>query len=219
MRIGDRDLSRETGLAYLRSYAASYPGTIRIYDLAGDPDGCPGPGSAGEPANEVTLADIGRLVVIGARLAPGDVAKLLDVDAAKAFEDVSANAQLEDCEPGNELYSAATVLYDMYRFTQGSNIGRAKRSKLLHMKRPRLVPIFDKRVAYNYRGRLKSYAKTMNRRDASWEVVREDLCNGAADFTWLVEQLASDSDPGVQRLGRLTTLRLLDILAWTAAET
>jgi hypothetical protein len=218
MRIGDQ-LSRDTALACLRSYAENYPQTIRFYDLAGDPDGRPGPGGGGDPVNKVTLADIGRLVAIGAKLAPEDVAKLLNVDASREFEAVPATAELEHCSPGSELHAAATALYDSYRFEAGSNIGRAKRSKLLHMKRPMLVPIFDTRVAAIYRSRVQRRPKTLSRNDASWEAVREDLCDGAEDFGWLVGRLSADSDPGVRRLGRLTNLRLLDILAWTAAGT
>ena len=37
---------------------------------------------------------------------------------------------------GSDLYKAATALYEKYRLIRGSNIGRAKRSKLLHLKRP-----------------------------------------------------------------------------------
>jgi hypothetical protein len=218
MRIGDSDLSRQTGLAYLRTYAANYPETIRFYDLAGDHYGRPGPGGGGEPVNQVTLADIARLVAINAKPGPGDVAKLMDVDAAKALAGVPPTARLEQCVPGSELHGAATVLYEMYRFPPGSSIERAKRSKLLHIKRPWLVPISDSRIATIYDSRVRLSAKTLGRDAASWEVIREDLRDGAADFAWLVEQLLADGDPGIRRLGRLTSLRLLDIVAWTAAS-
>jgi hypothetical protein len=106
----------------------------------------------------------------------------------------------------------------MYRFPPGSSIERAKRSKLLHIKRPWLVPISDSRIATIYDSRVRLSAKALGRDAASWEVIREDLRDGAADFAWLVEQLLADGDPGIRRLGRLTSLRLLDIVAWTAAS-
>ncbi len=59
---------------------------------------------------------------------------------AAEFAAVPATARLEDCTPGTLVYQAATALYDKYRL---SNIGPAKRSKLLHLKRPWLVPIAD----------------------------------------------------------------------------
>jgi len=218
MRIADRELSRQTGLARLRRYASKYPDTIRFYDLAGDPDASPGPYGAAEPVNEVTLADMGRLVVIDANLRADDVGKLMDVRPAQAFEAVAPTARLEQCPPGSELYAAATVLYEKYRFKHGSNIGRAKRSKLLHIKRPWLVPILDDQVWHMYRSRAQHYAKISGQDDGSWEAVREDLCEGADDLESLAAQLSADGDPDVRRLGRLTTLRLLDILAWTAAS-
>jgi Family of unknown function (DUF6308) len=218
MRIADRELSRATGLARLRRYAKKYPDTIRFYDLAGDPDASPGPGGAAEPVNEVTLADMGRLVVINAELRADDVGKLMDVRPAQAFEAVAPTAQLEECSHGSELYAAATVLYEKYRFKHGSNIGRAKRSKLLHIKRPWLVPILDEQVWHMYRSRAQHYAKIRDQYDGSWEVVREDLCDGTDDLAWLAAQLSADDDPQVRRLGRLTKLRLLDILAWIAAS-
>jgi hypothetical protein len=218
MRIGDRELSRDTGLARLLNYARNYPDTIRFYDLAGDPDGSPGASGGAEPVNEVTLADIGRMVVIDAELRAEDVGKLLHVDAAEAFEAVPPAARLEQCVPGSDLYTAATVLFEKYQFRRGRNIGPAKRSKLLHIKRPWLVPILDERVWHMYRSRAQRCAKILGQDDGSWEVVREDLCDGADDLAWLARQLSSDDDPDVRRLARLTTLRLLDILAWTSAS-
>jgi hypothetical protein len=54
-------------------------------------------------------------------------------DAAGEFATVPATARLEDCPPGSLLHQAATALYDEYRL---SNIGPAKRSKLLHSNDP-----------------------------------------------------------------------------------
>ena len=60
----------------------------------------------------------------------------MDIDAATEFAAVPATARLEHCKAGSDLYKAATALYEKYRLIRGSNIGRAKRSKLLHLKRP-----------------------------------------------------------------------------------
>jgi hypothetical protein len=214
MRIGDTEVSRDAGLAQLRAYATEHHQTVQYYDLGGDLAGRPGPGGGSDPVNEVTLADLARLVVVGARLASGDVGKLMEADAAAAFADVPVNARLEDCEPGTDLHTSATVLYDCFR---ADGIWRAKRSKLLHIKRPWLVPIADSRVEVIYRKRVQRSAGALGKDDAAWEVIREDLRDGAEDLAWMAGQLASDGDPAVQRLGRLTALRLLDILAWTAA--
>lgn len=74
MQVGDRDVALDQAFELLQAYAVEYADTVRFYDLAGDPDGQPGPGGAADPVDAVTLSDIGRLVVINAGLSTGDVA-------------------------------------------------------------------------------------------------------------------------------------------------
>lgn len=204
VHIGDHELSPDQARDILRDYARRYDGTVLWYDLAGDEHGHPGPGGAAEPLNAVTLADIGRLVIINAGLRAEDVAQLLDAGLAKEFSAVSPAARLEECEPGGSLYSAATLLYDLFRLP---GIGGVKRSKLLHLKRPWLIPIYDTHVHRIY--------KTWAADGGWWEAARRDLVDGAKDFAWLSASLSDDDDVLVRRAGKLTELRLLDILAWT----
>jgi hypothetical protein len=142
----------------------------------------------------------------------------MDIDAAAAFAAVPATARLEECEPGSELYQAATTLYEKYRLFKGSNIGPAKRSKLLHLKRPWLVPIADTRTTSVYRRRADDWAARLGTASGHWEAVREDLTAAASDLEWLTQRLRDHRAPEVQRLSRLTSLRLLDILAWTISD-
>ena len=79
--------------------------------------------------------------------------------------------------PGTSLYRAATAPYDKYRLT---NIGQAKRSKLLHLKRPWLVPIADTRVTAAYRDRSGAWAEELGIASGHWEAAREDLIAAAA---------------------------------------
>ncbi len=218
MRLGDDGRSRDEALGLLQSYAVTYPATVLFYDLAGDPDGRPGPGGAAEPVDGVTLGDIGRLVAIDAGLAAPDVGTLMGIGAAAEFAAVPAIARLEDCEPGSHLYKTATALYEKYRLRAGSNIGQAKRSKLLHLKRPWLVPIADSRVMGVYRRRADEWAGRLGQASGHWEAVREDLIAAVDDFEWLTGRLNEDENPAVRRLGRLTSLRLLDILAWMISD-
>lgn len=216
MQIGDHELDRDEASGILKDYAVTYAGTVRFYDLAGDPGGYPGSGGDACPANAVSLRDIGRLVTISAALGAADVATLMDVDAAAEFAAVPEDARLEDCEHGTSLYRAATALYDKYRL---SNIGQAKRSKLLHLKRPWLVPIADTRVTAAYRDRSAAWAEKLGIASGHWEAAREDLTAAAGDFTWLTAELRTQQEPAIQRLSRLTSLRLLDIIAWTMGGT
>lgn len=204
--IGDSELPRHEALTVLRSFAETHAGTVRVFDLAGDRDGSPGPGGAAEPVNRVTLADIGRLVVINAGLEADDVPRLLDVQADAEFRAVPPHARLEDCTPGSDLRETAASLYDLFKPPE--NIGPAKRSKLLHIKRPWLIPIKDTHVDAVYRQRVKDLGGSW------WEAVRRDLVDGAADLAWLSTKLRDDDDARVRRAGKLTELRLLDIITW-----
>jgi hypothetical protein len=214
MIIGDHELKLDEAFKILHDYAIRYADTVRLYDLAGDIEGRPGPGGAAEPINAVTLGDVARVVVINASLAADDVATLLDVDAAAEFAAVPAGARLKDCKPGSDLYLGATALYERFRLVRGSNIGPAKRSKLLHIKRPWLVPIADSRTIGVYRRRADIWASSLGIASGHWEAVREDLNAAADDFRRLTARLCDHQGPEVQRLGRLTSLRHLDILAW-----
>jgi hypothetical protein len=102
--------------------------------------------------------------------------------------------------------------------SKGSNIGRAKRSKLLHLKRSWLVPIADTRVISVYHRQADSWAARLGIPDGHWEAVREDLTAGTNDFKRLTTRLCDDQEPAVRRLGQLTNLRLLDILAWMISD-
>lgn len=93
--------SQDRALALLTGCAISYADTVRLYDLAGDPDGQPGQAGAARPVNAVALADVGRLVAVNAGLAAANVATLLDVTAAAEFAAMPPTAQLEDWQPGS----------------------------------------------------------------------------------------------------------------------
>jgi hypothetical protein len=205
VRIGDHEVSRDKALVILRRYAERHAGTVLLYDLAGDRNGHPGPGGASEPVNEVTLADIGRLVVINAGLRADDVPLLLDVHAGAEFQAVPATARLQDCAPGSDLLEAATRLYGRFRRLPG--VGAVKRSKLLHIKRPWLITIYDTHVHC-------VYARSRDATGGWWEAARRDLVDNSDDFAWLSARLRDDDDARVRRAGKLTELRLLDVIAW-----
>jgi hypothetical protein len=78
------------------------------------------------------------------------------------------------------------------------------------------VPIADTRVSGVYKRLAKELeAEPAIRSSGRWEAPKRDLVNGESDFAWLADSLASDDDPAIRSIGRLTALRLLDILAWT----
>jgi hypothetical protein len=212
MRIGDHEVPPDEARALVCRYARDHTATVLYYDLGGDLDGHPGPAGAAEPVDQVSLADIGRLVIIDARLNAADAPVLLNAAAPALFEAVPARARLEEWTPGGPLDQAATALYDQFR-TAG--IGGAKRSKLLHLKRPWLVPIYDTRLHEVYKQRVAALtAEIDDPNSAWWEAPKRDLVEGANELAALMASLAADGDAVIRRAGHLTALRLLDIIAW-----
>jgi hypothetical protein len=114
VRIGDRDLPRDQARDVAADYAIRHHDTVLWYDLAGDESPLPDPARAAEPVNTVTLADIGRLVIINAGLRPDHVPALLTA-ASEQIAAVPPDARLQECAPGSSLYLAATQLYDQFR--------------------------------------------------------------------------------------------------------
>lgn len=212
MRIGDHDLPPDEARTLVCRYARDHAATVLYYDLGGDLDGHPGSAGAAEPVDQVSLADLGRLVIIDARLNAADAPVLLNAASPALFEAVPATARLEDWTPGGPLDQAAGALYDKFRI---AGIGGAKRSKLLHLKRPWLVPIYDRRLHEVYKRRAAALAaETDDPNSAWWEAPKRDLVDGASEFAALTASLAADDDALIGRAGRLTALRLLDIIAW-----
>lgn len=218
VRIGTQQVSYDAMVERATAYATEHSATVLYYDLAGDPRGAPGPDVENGSAAHVTLSDLGRLVVFNARLGANDVPRLLDADLADAWEPsiLPVDARLEDCLPGSQLEAVAAAAYERLRLP---HIGRAKRSKLLHLKRPRLVPVIDSRVDPLWAAAAAEVSREMGREEPMyWEAIRRDLVDGATELTQLHSDLNSADDALVRRLGRLTELRLLDVIAWTTAS-
>jgi hypothetical protein len=213
MHVGNHEMSQDQARDIACDYAIRHWATVLWYDLAGEAGYAAGPARAAEPVNAVTLADVGRLVVINAGLRADDVPALLNAADEKDFAEVPPGARLEECTRGSSLYEAATLLYDRFR---RPGIGAVKRSKVLHLKRPWLVPIYDDHVHRVYEDRAADLGRQMGDPYGGWwEAARLDLVGGTADFGWLTRSLCADDDPRVRRAGSLTEVRLLDILIWT----
>ena len=213
VHVGDHEPSRDQARDIVCDYAIRHRSTVLWYDLAGDTSNQPKPGRAAEPVNSVTLADIGRLVVINAGLRADDVAMILSAAGERDLAQVPPGARLQECTAGSLLYEAATLLYDLFR---RPGIGPVKRSKVLHLKRPWLVPIYDTHVHQVYADRAADLGRQIGDPNGGWwEAARLDLVDGATDFDWLTTSLSADDNLLIRRTGSLTELRLLDILVWT----
>jgi hypothetical protein len=206
MNIGTRKIVVDEAIAQLRLYAETNGAVLKYYD------GLPGMTTVGgTDPNRVTFEDLGRTMVIGSDLRALDIPWLLEVEAEKEFAAIPVDARLEDATPGSELFEAAMALDE--RFTGHRGIGHAKKSKLLHLKRPYLFPVTDSFIRMTY-GSASAGAEFLT-------AVHNDLVNPAnvRDFKLLKVRLTAEPATSSARLlAEVPTLRLLDILASLLGE-
>ena len=206
MNIGTRKIVVDEAIAQLRLYAETNGAVLQYYD------GLPGMTVVGGPdPNQVTFDDIARIMVIGADLRAMDIPWLVEVEAEKEFAAIPVDARLEDAKPGSDLFEAAMALDEKYTGHRG--FGHAKKSKLLHLKRPYLYPVTDSFIRM-------TYGTTTAGRDFL-AAVHNDLVNPAnvRDFKLLQARLIAEPATSAARLlAEVPTLRLLDILASLLGE-
>jgi hypothetical protein len=194
----------------------THPDTVEIYDLGG-------PQRDVSPYDSVTLADIGRLVIINGDLRAEDVARLLDASPLLAECGVPIDADLVDADPAEAggLYDLLETLWN--QFVGIRNIKQAKASKLLHLKRPNAVPLLDSHIRATYRpAAAKALDRYPHRRGPGikllyWAAIRSDLIAMRPFLGDIRARLSLTSDWG-QTLSTLDDLRLLDILVWSNRE-
>ncbi|HZX03217.1 DUF6308 family protein [Kribbella sp.] len=206
MNIGTRKIVVDEAIAQLRLYAETNGAVLQYYD------GLPGMTTVGgSDPNRITFEDLARTMVIGSDLRAMDIPWLLEVDVEKDLAAIPVDARLEDAAPGSELFEAAMALDD--KFTGHRGFGHAKKSKLLHLKRPYLYPVTDSFIRMTY--------GTSAAGSAFLSAVRDDLVNPAnvRDFKLLqVRLIAEPATSAARLLGEVPTLRLLDILASLLGE-
>jgi hypothetical protein len=202
LRVGDSELRVADATLLVDMYAHEYAPTIVFYDCGGDPDGDVVPSKG-----PISLSDIGRMALIGADLTSADAAQLLATTDVQ-WSAVEPMARLEDADPDESdgLYAAMSAIWSQVRVKK-SGIGSGKASKLLHLKRPFAFPLLDRDICSTYE---KRYRKTR----AYWQLIRQDLIDGAEDLERIRGRLESAKNPAVTRASRLPALRLLGIIAW-----
>ena len=206
MNIGTRKIVVDEAIAQLRLYAETNGAVLQYYD------GLPGMTCVGgSDPDQVTLEDLARTMVIGADLRAMDFPWLLEVEAEKEFAAIPVDARLEDATPGSDLFLAAMALDE--KFTGHRGFGHAKKSKLLHLKRPYLYPVTDSFIRMTY-GTASAGSEFLT-------AVHRDLVNPAniRDFKLLQVRLIAEPPTSAARLlAEVPTLRLLDILASLLGE-
>lgn len=154
-------------------------------------------------------------LLLGAHLDPGRFSLLREMlPALEAVADLPPVA-MQDADEDHVMCVAGLFgILDEPRYS-GSGIRGTVVSKVLHRKRPDLVPLYDSRIfeAYTAPGAIPGGT------DRPWQQFMALLCTQMRDdlnaevdaFAALEELAAGEGSP-------VTRLRILDILVWRAAE-
>ncbi|MGW5300704.1 DUF6308 family protein [Rhodococcus aetherivorans] len=205
---------RSIGVEAAVAQAHAYPKvTVAGYDL-------PGPG----PVDAITADDIARTHKVRSRISHAQRDWFLRTAVGAPWAAVPADARLVDADPNvsGDLYDGAEALYEHFRTAAPRQVGVAKISKVLHLKRPGLFPILDAKVMAVYRMQARAAAARYphrGRRAVFWAAIRDDLCanldSGALPL--FRSRLAQSETEHVCRIAGLTDVRLLDLLTWAIA--
>lgn len=201
-----------------RNYAKDYARTIRTYDLAD-------PGESGI----LTADEAWRSRRINSRLTRTECDEVVGRALQVSWSDVPADADLADADPTipDGLFAKAADLYWAFMWPERiKGVGRAKAHKVLHIKRPGLYPILDRRIRSAYQqyaatwterlGHLKGVTDTDS--PPYWAAFRDDLIRNSTALEQGQVKLAQDADEDVRSMARLTTVRLQDIIAWSVVR-
>ncbi|ETT28836.1 hypothetical protein RAJCM14343_5320 [Rhodococcus aetherivorans] len=208
--LAGRSLDIDTAVAKAHAYPKV---TVARYDMPG-----PGPGDA------ITADDIARTHKVRSRISHAQRDWFLRTAVDAPWAAVPGEARLVDADPNvtGGLYDGAEALYEYFRTAAPRQVGVAKISKVLHLKRPGLFPILDSKVMACYRPQARVAATRYphrGRRAMFWAAIRDDLCanldSGALPL--FRRCLAQSESEQVRRIATLTDVRLLDLLTWAIA--
>jgi hypothetical protein len=200
-----------------RLYARSYPRTIREYDF----------GAPGDP-NLLTGAEAWRSRIINSRLSRSECDQVVSRALSAPWDSVPVWADLAHADPGEPggLFVDAARLYWSFTWPERiTGVSVAKVHKILHLKRPGLYPILDKRVKSLYRPSAAEWAPRLGHRGGAtladsppyWAAFRDDLARNRDALHTFRAQMAENKDEVVRTMAKLTCLRLQDIIAWMVA--
>jgi hypothetical protein len=164
-----------------------------------------GPGSFDEP--DLRLANRG-----GARISAAEIAAILERrgEIERALHTIHPDASLADAT-SSVPWIPLTRLFDAFAEIRG--VGFSKMTKALHPKRPALIPMLDSVVqAYLTEDELESHSSESfgARATALVRSYKRDLDRNQSALQEIQRELT-------RRGYRLTEVRILDILIWSAS--
>jgi hypothetical protein len=183
--------------------------TVPRYDLGwgfdpGVPDG-------------LVMHDVKRTWWLRGRIARADYPEWvrLSVGIDSLWSAVPQDVGLNASEPAYEEISSAAL--DLFFHFYGAKRKIARVSKVLHLKRPALIPLLDANVLTLYREAIQAPRDARTRVAQAWEAIRADLTNPANQEAlhdlrdWL--QYVGKNNDVLRAFRSLTDVRLFDIAA------
>jgi hypothetical protein len=166
---------------------------------------------SGEPVRPSTFdeSDLRLANRGGARISAAEIAAILERRGRieSALRGLDPAASLEG-SPASVPWKPLTRLFDSFAEIKG--FGYSKLTKTLHRKRPALIPILDSVVqAYLAQDEPQLPVPFGERGTALVRLYKEDLDRNSVPLGELQRELAS-------RGHRLTKVRILDVLIWSA---
>jgi hypothetical protein len=201
--IAGQAIDEDEAFGLLREYGVRYRKTVEFYDHGGR-----------DYPNGVTLADIGRLVVINGRPTASDVGVLIDAVLAEEWQELPLDAtflELPSDLAESTLYARASGIYRT--LTKATGIGMTKATKLMHLKRPDLVPIVDSVAEKVYREAAIA-ARIADERASYWPVIWREAKHNEERMPTIRSRLLDAGSP----VAALPSLRLHDMLLWMRAQ-
>ena len=213
LRVAGRVVTDAVG--ELTEYGVRHHRTVARYDLGG----------VGDP-DVLTLDEVVRTRIIASRISAAQAEWFVARAETAPWSAVPVDADLADADPMADggLYAAGIGLDDHFRAAAPRGVGVAKIHKVLHLKRPALVPILDSHLLAAYGPLATSAAASrpaLGARRLYWVAIRDDLTadHNRDALGEVRRELASyvgdeERQARVRALARLSDLRLLDAVAW-----
>lgn len=201
--------------AYLRDHG----GTVVHYDLF---DGS-------RDAVDLALVRATRSPWMNSRISADEADWFIKRAVTAPWDLVEPTGDLADADPTEVggLYDRASELYGHFFDEAPRGVSVAKVSKVLHLMRPRFFPILDSRLMEFYESAARDAAKEASRtrpglsrfKRLHWAAVRRDILENRQALKELRSVLAAASEPlAAAAAEHVGDVRLLDMLAWAAAE-
>lgn len=163
--------------------------------------------------NRLTIEDLLAPSLLSAPLTPEQMVSILDMgeQIESLFIQLGPDRPLADAEAydpalPSPTFQAAEGLYSLLRGVQG--IGRTRATKLLHRKRPQLLPIWDSVVA----------AALGYGRANDWLIMQALASTPSVHLRLMELRDILDGTDEAQWAGALSDLRLIDIVVWMRAS-